>query len=492
VTRRQVSAIELPRTGGPEPLARIISRPQVEIDDLWAIDRGEPDDLAGGDVEGVTGANRYDEVADGTTTIVLRRQSSDQVAVRSQRTVANSDIRGVGHLGSMSYALCSASRPPEVASWSRVTVPAMRITSIEAYTYELGYRYGTYVMSGGRVVNTLTSTVVRIVTDEDIDGWAETCPLGSTYLPAHARGAIPALHELAPALIGADPANLADVNKRMREALMGHNYAKSPLDVACWDIYGKAVGRPVVDLIGGRLADDMPLYKAVPLGDAESMVAFTLEQRSHGIHHFQLKVGNDPRADARASLAVVEATDDDDLILADANGGWRRQDAVVAARIMDGAERLYLEQPCPTLAECLLVRRNTTIPFVLDEVITDVAALVEAAQAGGMEAINLKLNRVGGLTNAKLVRDVAVELGIRLTIEDSWGGDLTSAAVSHLGASTPPHALFAVSFMNDWTDNHLAGYQPRSVDGRGAAPTTPGLGVTVDLNILGAPVATWS
>jgi len=266
----------------------------------------------------------------------------------------------------------------------------------------------------------------------------------------------------------------------MRESLMGHNYAKSPLDVACWDIYGKAVGRPVVDLIGGRLADDIPLYKAVPLGDAESMVAFTLEQRSHGIHHFQLKIGNDPRADGHASLAVVEATNDDDLILADANGGWRRQDAVIAARIMNGAERLYLEQPCPTL------------PFVLDEVITDVAALVEAAQAGGMEAINLKLNRVGGLTNARLMRDVAVELGIRLTIEDSWGGDLTSAAVSHLGCSTPPHALFAVSFMNDWTDNHLAGYQPRSVDGRGSAPAAPGLGVTVDTALLGAPVATWS
>ena len=128
---------------------------------------------------------------------------------------------------------------------------------------------------------------------------------------------------------------------------------------------------------------------------------------------------------------------------------------------------------------------------MLDEVITDVAALVAAAEAGGMEAINLKLNRVGGLTNAKLVRDVAVELGIRLTIEDSWGGDLTSAAVSHLGASTPAHALFAVSFMNDWTDNHLAGYQPRSVDGRGRAPVTPGLGVTVDPEVLGAPVASW-
>jgi L-alanine-DL-glutamate epimerase-like enolase superfamily enzyme len=131
------------------------------------------------------------------------------------------------------------------------------------------------------------------------------------------------------------------------------------------------------------------------------------------------------------------------------------------------------------------------LPFVLDEVITDVGALVEAAQAGGMEAINLKLNRVGGLTNAKLVRDVAVALGLRLTIEDSWGGDLTTAAVSHLGASTPPHALWAVSFMNDWTDNQVAGYQPRSEAGRGAAPVGPGLGVTVDRDVLGAPVASW-
>ena len=367
----------------------------------------------------------------------------------------------------------------------------MRITSIQAYTYELGYRYGTYVMSGGRVVNTLTSTVVRVVTDEGIDGWAETCPLGSTYLAAHARGALAALHELSPALLGADPTNLANINRRMDDALMGHNYAKSALDIACWDLFGKAVGRPVVDLLGGRQIESMPLYKAVPLGDAASMVDFTLEQRSHGIHRFQLKVGNDPHADAHAALAVVEATGDDDFILADANGGWRRQDAVIAARIMDGAPRLYLEQPCPTLAECLLVRRNTTMPFILDEVITDTTTLIEAAAAGGMEAINLKLNRVGGLTKGKLIRDIATNLGLRLTIEDSWGGDLTSAAVSHLGASTSPEALFAVSFMNDWTDNQLCGYQPRSRNGIGQAPTTPGLGVTVDPAVLGPVVAQW-
>ena len=371
-------------------------------------------------------------------------------------------------------------------------VAGMRIRAIEAYTYELGYRYGNYVMSGDRVVRTLTSTVARIVTDEGIDGWAETCPLGSTYLPSHARGALAALHELAPALIGADPTNLSDVQRRMAGALSGHPYAKSVLDIACWDVFGKAVGRPVVDLLGGRVTDDLPMYKAVPLGPPDEMVAFVEEQRRHGIRRFQLKVGGDPREDARRVLAVVAATTEEDRLIADANCGWNRQDAAIAARLLDGADRLFLEQPCNTLAECLGVRSHTTLPMILDEIITDFETLVEAAGVHAMEAINLKLSRVGGLTPARLMRDACVALGLRLTIEDSWGADLTSAAVSHLGASTPNDALFAVSFMNDWTDTHLAGYQPRSHDGVGSAPNEPGLGVTVDQELLGPPVGAWT
>ena len=367
----------------------------------------------------------------------------------------------------------------------------MHISSVEVYQYQLGYRYGTYVMSGGRVVTTLPSTVVRIMTDNGIDGWAETCPLGNTYLAAHAEGAVAALHVIGPAVLGIDPSNLSAIRVAMDGALMGHNYAKSPVDIACWDAFGKAVGRPVVDLLGGRVNDELPMYKAVPLADVSSMVEFVLEQRAGGVHRFQLKVGADPRQDAARCIGVLDATTEGDTVLADANGGWRRQDAIVAARLLEGTDRLYLEQPGPTLAECLLVRRHTNLPMILDEVITDPNALVDAAQAGGMEAINLKLNRVGGLTPAKLMRDIAVTLGIRLTIEDSWGGDLMSAAVSHLGASTPAHALFAVSFMNDWTDNHLAGYEPRSVNGVGSAPTAPGLGITVDHGVLGAPIASW-
>ncbi len=129
---------------------------------------------------------------------------------------------------------------------------------------------------------------------------------------------------------------------------------------------------------------------------------------------------------------------------------------------------------------------------VLDEVITDVASLLRAWESHALEGFNLKISRVGGLTNAKLLRDIGERLGLIVNIEDSWGGDLTTAAVSHLAASSATESLVMVSFMNDWTNEHIAGHQPRSDAGFGAAPRAPGLGITVDMEALGEPFATFS
>jgi L-alanine-DL-glutamate epimerase-like enolase superfamily enzyme len=128
--------------------------------------------------------------------------------------------------------------------------------------------------------------------------------------------------------------------------------------------------------------------------------------------------------------------------------------------------------------------------MVLDEVIVDLPTLVRAAGLDAMDHINLKISRVGGLLPARLIRDTAVALGIRLTIEDSWGGDIVTATVAQLAAGTPPDALFAVSYMNDWTMEHVAGHQPRSTGGSGLVPDGPGLGIDVDLAALGAPLFT--
>jgi len=364
----------------------------------------------------------------------------------------------------------------------------MRIERIDVFGYDLHYIHGDYVMSGGRVVRALPSTVVRVTTDEGLTGWGEVCPLGPTYLPAFAEGARAALRELAPALIGADPRNLADVHGRMDRALLGHGYAKSPLDVACWDILGKATGQPLTTLLGGRRQESFPLYMAVPLAAAGEMVEYVLARRSEGIHRFQLKVGTDPRADAERVRRVVEVTGDEDIIIADANGGWRLNDAIVAARLLEPLPRVYLEQPCPTLEECARVRSITSLPMIYDEIVTDVPSMLAAVREGGGGAINLKISRVGGLSKARVLRDLAEALGIALTVEDTWGGDVVTAAVSHLAAAVRPESLFTVSFMNDWVHEHIAAYQPRSRQGVGSPPSGPGLGIEVDLPALGTPL----
>ena len=364
------------------------------------------------------------------------------------------------------------------------------IERIDVFGYELTYAHGDYVMSSGRVVNRLPSTVVRITTRHGVQGFGEVCPLGSTYLPAFGEGARAAIRELAPALIGADPTNLADVHRRLDGTLRGYDYAKSALDIACWDAFGRIVGKPVGALLGGVLQRELPLYVAIPLGPPGDMAAFVTRERELGIRNFQAKLGADPEDDARRVAAILAATGPGDAVIGDANGGWRRQDAIIAARLLEGSERFRLEQPCPTLEECLAVRRLTTLPMVLDEVIVDLPTLVRAAGLDAMDQINLKISRVGGLLPARLMRDAAVSVGLRLMIEDSWGGDIVTAAVAHLAAGTPPASLFAVSFMNDWTLEHIAGYQPRSSHGVGPVPDGPGLGIEVDVASLGPPLFT--
>ena len=364
---------------------------------------------------------------------------------------------------------------------------ALRITGLDCFGYELKYAHGEYVMSGGRAAVTQTGTLVRIQSDAGIAGWGEITPLGSTYLPTFAEGVRTALRFLGPHLIGLDPTNISSIRRTMDAVLMGQQYAKSAVDIACWDLRGKAAGLPVAALLGGVLQEHFPLYEAIPLGSPESMAAFAGRRMAAGINRFQLKVGNNPREDAARTKAVAETAANDTIVIADANGGWNLLDARIAMTAMAGLS-VYVEQPCRTLEDCVLVARDSGLPLVLDEPIMTISDVYQAKHAAGASSINIKISRVGGLTSAALMRDVMQELNMMVSIEDMWGGDVITAAVSHLAASTRPESLLMVSFFNDWTDGHVAGYSPRSVAGVGSAPAGPGLGIEVDVSLLGNPL----
>lgn len=363
----------------------------------------------------------------------------------------------------------------------------MKITRLDVYEHRLTYAHGHYAMSGGRVAAQQASTIVRVRTDEGIDGWGESCPLGPTYLPSFAGGVRAALAELGPSLLGLDPREIGVVNARMAAAMRGFAGAKSAIDVACWDILGKSVGLPVATLLGGALVEDFPLYEAVPLGPPEQMADFVTMRREAGITCFQVKVGNRPDDDAARARATA-AVGGDSRLICDANGGWRFNDAVIAVRAMADLP-VYIEQPCQTLEDSGRIRAVTNLPLVADESVVDAAALVAAKEVGHAGSVNLKVGRLGGITATRQMRDLAVSLGITVTLEDTWGGDIATAAVAHLAATTAADDLLSTSFFNDWTVEHVApDVRPVSVHGRGAAPSIPGLGVEVEESILGTPL----
>lgn len=363
----------------------------------------------------------------------------------------------------------------------------MRITEILAYRVELPLHEGSYKWSGGNSVSVFDSTVVAVKTDSGITGYGEICPLGPAYLPAYAAGARTGIAELAPHLLGSDPTQLSLINQRMDQAMRGHAYVKSALDMACWDILGQASGQSVSTLLGGRYGEDFPLYRAISQDTPDAMAASISTYRAQGYTKFQLKVGGDPDTDiARIKTAAAEL-EPGDVLIADANTGWTQHQAM---RIADAVRHtdVYLEQPCLSYEECLAVRRHTSRPFVLDEVIDDVHMVVRAFGDQAMDVINLKISKVGGLTKARQIRDLCVSLGIAMTIEDTWGGDIVTAAIAHLAHSTPPDLLFSSTDFNSYVTVSIADGAPQRKNGRLAASTEAGLGIKPRLEVLGKPV----
>ena len=363
----------------------------------------------------------------------------------------------------------------------------MKIKRIFAHRVELPLHEGSYKWSGGKSVTVFDSTIVGVETDTGLTGYGEVCPLGPFYLPAYAEGVRAGLRELGPHLLGMDPRELSVLNHRMDAALKGHPYVKSGIDIACWDILGQTSGLPVCVLMGGRFGDSVRLYRAISQLPPDEMAKSVAGYRAQGYTRFQLKVGGDPDVDIeriRAARAILRPTD---RLVADANTGWTQHEAMRVVRAIRDLD-VYIEQPCVTYEECLAVRRNTDHPFVLDENIDSLDMLLRAKSDLAMDVVNLKISKLGGLTKTRQARDLCVSMGIAMTLEDSWGGDITTAAIAHLAHSTPEEFRFTSTDFNSYVTVSTAHGAPQRVNGFMQASAKPGLGIEPKFEVLGPRV----
>jgi L-alanine-DL-glutamate epimerase-like enolase superfamily enzyme len=367
----------------------------------------------------------------------------------------------------------------------------MKITRISVYQVDLPLEH-PYWLSGGRLkFECLDATFVKIETDAGITGWGEGTPWGHTYVPAHGPGIRAGIETMASFVLGLDPRRVLDVERAMDLALPGHLYAKSPIDMACWDIAGKAAGLPIADLMGGGSRTPRPIASSVGAKTVEETREVIQRYRDRGYVAHSVKIGGDVERDVARVRDVESIRLPGEIVLYDVNRGWTRQQAL---RVMQATEdlKVMFEQPGETLDDIAAIRPLHSAPVSVDESLVTLQDAARIARDGLAEVFGIKLNRVGGLTKAARMRDVALAHGIDMFVMATGGSVLADTEALHLAATIPDINCHAVWACQDMLTVDIAdGRGPRNKAGYLHLPEEPGLGVEPNEDQLGHPVAVY-
>ena len=372
----------------------------------------------------------------------------------------------------------------------------MKIERIELFQVDLPYSGGIYHLSGGRTYESFDASIVKITADDGTTGWGESTPFGATYVAAHARGARAGIAELAPALLGRDPRQVDRNYDLMDATLVGHNHAKAPLDIACWDIFGKSVGLPVYELLGGTTGIPMSMMSSIHAGDPEEMRQRVADHRARGYRGHSVKIGTSdieggPALDAQRIEACLADRQPGEFYFVDANGGMTPETVLRMQALLPPGLDFVIEAPCSTRRETMSLRQRCQYPIILDELIQqdeDVAWTIAQDAADG---INLKVSKSGGLTPGRRQRDMCRAAGLTVSVQDTVGSAIAFAGVAHLGATIPEKLLRCVLNTAEMVSLETATFDIVHRDGGILPPDAPGLGLEVNEDVLGTPVATW-
>jgi len=358
----------------------------------------------------------------------------------------------------------------------------MKIKSLKVWSLPL-ISHETYYMADRKTCDTVESIIVEVLTDSDISGWGEVCPIPH-YLPAYSEGVLPALNYMMPVLKGADPLGPEALMHQLDSFLQGHDYAKSAIDTALWDITAKVANLPLYRLLGGACNRELPLYHSITCVEPDEMVRMALDAHDKGIRQFQLKLGADNswQNDVERLLKVREAVGAGPLVYGDWNCGATQLDAIRVARAVKHTD-IMLEQPCNTLESCAAVKQASRLPMKIDESAKDIGTLHKAHALGCLDAVALKLSKFGGLSAMRRARDYCIQLGARMCIEDTWGSDVTTSTALHLAAATPEHSV------PGYVSPRLDPQAPSRSNGRLKVGEAVGHGVNPDRDLLGQPLA---
>ena len=327
-------------------------------------------------------------------------------------------------------------------------------------------------------------TIVFVETDAGITG------LGEVDSVFKRRGALlrqDLERNLVPQVVGEDPFRIAYLVAKMDRALDGSEEAKAGIEMALWDIVGKALKTPVYNLLGGKVRERIPLSYSVPFGKPEEMAAFAKERVRAGHRTIKVKVGNEPKTDIAAVRLVREAIGPEIKLRVDGNMGWpNAKHAIHIIRAMEPCDLELVEQPLPAddLDGMAEVRRSISVPLMADESIRDPRSAMRAIHRGACDIANVYVTEAGGLLNAARIFAMCEAAGIPCMIGSMPEFGIGTAAQIHLGVAMTNLGPDSDTCGVLYHEEDLLKTPLRIESGFSYPPEGPGLGVEIDMGVL--------
>jgi L-alanine-DL-glutamate epimerase-like enolase superfamily enzyme len=374
----------------------------------------------------------------------------------------------------------------------------MEITTIDAYAVNIGVvelsegGLAPYVTNHGQVED-VDRMVVRVDTDEGYTGWGEM----RTFLSPESTRAI--LEDgVEPWVVGHSPYEVESLRRQLFIEYTNADMFFAPVEMACWDIVGKDLDRPIYELLGGWTAPGVTRRSVTPEHeDTQAIdVAYCVgilppeESRAHaqkaveeGYGVLKTKAGRDWREDVDRIVAMHEEVDGELDFRLDPNQGWSLEDAVrVGAALEDAGVYLqYMEQPIRVDAHTSLarLRQRTRQPIGPNEDTYIAHNLRELIERGALDVAVLDMTPAGGITAVRQLAGIAEDAGVPAVHHCAFDLGIRTAAIAHTVSSVPGFTLPADTVYYAWEDDVLEDRLTLE-NGRIEVPEGPGLGIDVD------------
>jgi L-alanine-DL-glutamate epimerase-like enolase superfamily enzyme len=361
----------------------------------------------------------------------------------------------------------------------------MKITTIESIPVHIPLKAGmtTKTAHGDHVESHYV--VVRVHTDEGLVGLGEAT-VAPLWTGETSRGCIAVLEDLiGPALVGADPTQTTALAERMDRVVKENLFTKAAVEMALWDIAGKAAGVPVYQLFGGRVRDEVPIRLVIGALDLPRARQLAEQFLESGVRCLKVKVGLDPEEDVARVKAVQEVAGPNIPVGIDANCGWNFTKAHRALHAMADCNLLFAEQPIPPddPTQLARLRRSTTVPIMADESVFTLGDAHNVTAAGAADVISVYPSKNGGIARSLEIAHVAKAAGIVCSMGSNLELGIASAAMLHLAVACPTIAseIYPADIIGPLYHEGDVITQPLSLGPPAATvPEGPGLGVEID------------